>query len=465
MLSGVLPHPSALSDGWLEQARGHPLLLPPEVRARNGGERLLAMLAECAMNERMPAPDLAARQREWLRALARHAAKQSPHFEKRLKAAGLTPDELAAPGGLQALPPLTRRQLVSARESLFCRSVPREHGQVDSASTTGSTGEPVTVRRTQHFSLHWLALTLREHLWHRRDFSGRLAIVRANVFTEQDAPDWGAPCSLVFRTGRSATRPFKYSIEDLVRWLSEFSPHYLLALPSTLIEIIAELERTGRRLPNMRGVRTLSETVTPHLREEVWRLLGVEVQDVYSSMEGGLIATQCPEQGNYHVSEQVILEVVDEAGQPCAPGQTGRILLTQLVNYATPLIRYEIGDYAEVAEPCACGRGLTPIKRFVGRQRNLVLLPDGSRHWPVCGFASWGAVFPVRQFQFIQPDRQTIIARFVASGRPTAEQESRLTAIIQKGLGHPFNIRYEWLTQPIPRGPGGKFEEFICRAT
>jgi len=39
--------------------RSHPLLLPPELRARNGGERLLAMLAECAVNERLPAGQLA----------------------------------------------------------------------------------------------------------------------------------------------------------------------------------------------------------------------------------------------------------------------------------------------------------------------------------------------------------------------------------------------------------------------
>ena len=44
----------------------------------------------------------------------------------------------------------------------------------------------------------------------------------------------------------------------------------------------------------------------------------------------------------------------------------GRIVVTALNNFATPLIRYEIGDYAEVGEICSCGRGFRPP---TGRRR------------------------------------------------------------------------------------------------
>ena len=70
----------------------------------------------------------------------------------------------------------------------------------------------------------------------------------------------------------------------------------------------------------------------------------------------------------------------------------------------------------------------------------------------------------MRQFQFVQLDRTTVRARMSAPGRPSAEQEAQLTAIISDALRHPFDIRYEWHEAPLPRGPGGKFEEFICRA-
>jgi phenylacetate-CoA ligase len=103
------------------------------------------------------------------------------------------------------------------------------------------------------------------------------------------------------------------------------------------------------------------------------------------------------------------------------------------------------------------------VRHFLGRERNLVLLPDGSRHWPMAGCFKWKDILPIRQFQFVQEDRQTITVRMSAPGRPTLEHEARLTPIIQEALGYAFDIRYEWIDGPLPRGAGGKFEEFICR--
>jgi phenylacetate-CoA ligase len=449
-----------MSADWLDLARNHPRLIPPEVRARNGGDQLLSLLAEYAQTERLSTAELDSLQRARLGDLARHAVQYSPHFARRLKEAKLTANDLAEPGGLQALAPLTREQIISASESLFCRAVPPKHGRVQSATTSGSTGQPVTIRSTDYCQLHWQATVLRVHLWHRRDFGDRLAVLRANTEKDHDQPSWGPPCNLLFRTGPFAARPVRHSVDELVWWLTHFRPQQLLALPSCLAGIVAELERTGRRLPDLRSVRTLSETVSDGLRAEVWRVLGLNVQDGYSSMEGGIIAAQCPDAGTYHVSEHLILEVVDPDGRACAPGQTGRILLTHLGNYATPLIRYEIGDYAEAGTPCLCGRTMRPLRRIMGRERNLVLLPDGTRHWPIFGFQRWAEIFPVRQFQFIQSDRHAITARMYAHGRPSVAQEAKLVELIQAGLGHPFTIHFEWQKEPLARQPGGKFEEF-----
>ena len=453
-----------MSGDWFDRIGSHPLLLPPKTRKGNGSAELMSLLRERRVSERLPPAELARRQRAMLLALAQHSAAHSPHFAARLKAANLTPAALADEGGLAKLPPLTRKELVSADDALFCKVCPPDHGSIATTTTSGSTGEPVTVRRTKLCQLHWLTYTLREHLWHRRNFSGRLAVLRANIAEPVSTPDWGPPCNLLFRTGPGSAMPPSRSVQELCKWLGEFEPDYLLVLPNMLAAIVGELEQTGQRPARLTGIRTLSETVHPRLREAVRRVLGVPIQDMYTSQEGGIIATECPEEGSYHVSETILLEVLDAAGQPCGVGEIGRIVVTDLANFATPLIRYEIGDYAEAGAPCACGRGLPAIRRFLGRERNLVLLPDGTRHWPVVGFHRWGEVYPVRQFQFVQLDRTTVLARLSAAGRPDAEQEARLTAIIQEALQHPFAIRYEWHETPLPRGPGGKFEEFLCRA-
>ncbi len=78
------------------------------------------------------------------------------------------------------------------------------------------------------------------------------------------------------------------------------------------------------------------------------------------------------------MAETHIVEVLDEAGRPCRPGETGRVVITDLANFATPIIRYEIGDYAEVGRAEAfAGAASRCCNRILGRQRNLIMLPDG----------------------------------------------------------------------------------------
>jgi phenylacetate-CoA ligase len=178
----------------------------------------------------------------------------------------------------------------------------------------------------------------------------------------------------------------------------------------------------------------------------------------------GTIALQCPVSGLLHVqAESLIVEVLDAAGRACKEGEIGRVVATDLHNFATPLIRYELGDYAEVGPACPCGRGLPTLKRVLGRARNMVVLPDGTRHWPLVGFHSFREVGQILQFQLIQHDLERIEMRLVTDGKLAASSEQRLAEIVQNALGHPFRIELCYVEGELERSPGGKFEEFISR--
>ena len=210
-----------MSGDWFDRIGSSPFLLPPTLRKSNGSAAVMAQLRECRASERLPPADLSRRQRARLLALAQHAAAHSPHFATRLQGAGLTPAALAEDGGLAKLPPLTRRELVSAGDALFCQVCPPGHGRLATTTTSGSTGEPVKVRRTEFCQLHWLAYTLREHLWHDRDFAGRLAVLRANIAEPVSTPDWGPPCNLLFRTGPGSAMPPSRTVQELCKWLRD----------------------------------------------------------------------------------------------------------------------------------------------------------------------------------------------------------------------------------------------------
>jgi phenylacetate-CoA ligase len=428
--------------------------------------RLAALMKQLEATQWLPAAEMQARQHRHLVVVARHAARHSPHFRGRLAAAGLIPDDLATPEGLRRLPALRRRDVQKAGGSLYCDSVPATHEPINETRTSGSTGEPVVIRRTAVLNSLWMAITLRDHLWHRRDFGARLASIRAHLSRPVRQAGWGPPASLLHRTGSSEAMPITTDIARQAEWLQRFDPAYLLIYPNNLAALVRHCEQHEIRFPGLRQIRTIGETLPASLRQATHDILGVGIADVYSSQEIGYIALQCPESGQYHVmAEGVIVEVLNEDGRPCGDGEVGRMAVTDLHNLATPLVRYDIGDLAEVAGPCACGRGLPVLRRILGRERNLILLPDGSRHWPLVGFGRFREVAPIQQYQLIQHSREEVEVRLVAERGLTANEEAELGDVIRGALGHPFQLRFTYFESEIPRGPGGKFEEFVCRAS
>ena len=103
------------------------------------------------------------------------------------------------------------------------------------------------------------------------------------------------------------------------------------------------------------------------------------------------------------------------------------------------------------------------MRRVVGRERNLLKLADGRRHWPLLGGLHFRDVAPVRQFQAIQHDYERIEMRLVCE-RPLTEIEERdLRAMILHALGHDFTLELHYFEGRLPTGPNGKFDEFVCR--
>jgi phenylacetate-CoA ligase len=105
------------------------------------------------------------------------------------------------------------------------------------------------------------------------------------------------------------------------------------------------------------------------------------------------------------------------------------------------------------------------LKRIVGRERNLILMPDGAKHYPLVGFAQFRDIAPIIQYQFIQHFLEQIEGRLVVERALTSDEENNLRKHVQKSLGYPFELRFTYFPDRIPRSPSGKFEEFICRAS
>lgn len=424
---------------------------------------LAALLHQLEHSQWLDPATIGANQLRQLHVLAEHCAGHSPQFARRLAAAGLDPAGLAMPGGLQRLPPLERREVQGAGD-LFCDRVPDGHAPVHDARSSGSTGEPVVIRRTAISNLIWLAVTMRDQLWHKRDLKGRLFSIRANVDKMVRFPSWGGIAGDLFETGELLVVPIILPVAELIALIDDFRPDSLLAYPNVVAAMLEECRARGRGFEGLRHLRSVGETLPAGLREEAADFFGAKVTDCYSSQEIGYLSLECPDAPLHHImSEAVIIELLRDDGTHCGEGEMGRVVVTDLLNFATPMIRYDIGDFAVAGPPCPCGRGLPTFSRVVGRERNLLRLPDGRRHWPLIGSYYFRDVAPVRQFQAIQHSFERIEVRLVCERPLTRQEEGDLRRMILKALGHDFMIELQYFDGRLPVGPNGKFEEFICQ--
>jgi len=219
----------------------------------------------------------------------------------------------------------------------------------------------VVTLRTEVTSLVWRAMTMRDHLWHGRDFTTPMAVIRADIKKPVRLESWGPPTSLLTRTGPSLGLPNATDIGELGQALTQFRPEILIVYPGVLAGLTQHFRAAGPPPFALSHIRTIGETLTAELREDAASFWGAKVEDAYSSQEFGYIALQCPVSGLYHaMAESHLVEVIDAEGESCNEGAIGRVVVTDLCNFATPLIRYEIGDHAEAGGACSCGRGLQP---------------------------------------------------------------------------------------------------------
>ena len=207
---------------------------------------------------------------------------------------------------------------------------------------------------------------------------------------------------------------------------------------------------------SLKRITTIGELVDDELRMLVAEHLRAPLHDIYTSEEAGVMALQCPHSDCYHVqSESVIVEIVDEDNRPCAPGEMGRVLVTPLMNYATPLLRYDIGDFAQVGASCGCGRGLPVLNRILGRRRNMLTLADGRKFWPSFGARLMQKILPITEHQFRQTEPNVVEVWLITETPISPVQERELISIVSTRLPAGMEIRIRRVSS-ISRPLSGK---------
>ena len=323
---------------------------------------------------------------------------------------------------------------------------------------------PLRYRITNAHDMANTALTERMFRWWRVDGKKSFALI-----SQPSSEEHRSPHGLTTQGWHSA-RPngglkhflsHAFDIDKQLDWLLARSPAYLASFSGIIRELAATAKRRGVAL-KLDLIFSTSAPLDAETRELCRSAFGAEIADTYGAQETGHIAAQCPDCGEYHRSADAsVVEIVRDDGSPAAAGETGRVIVTPLHGYGMPLIRYELGDFAEVGtEAPNCERRLPTLGRIMGRYRNLFRFRDGTTIWPVATLFRLPDFVALKQFQIVQTDFDHIEIKYVPDGSPGPVDLAALTQRVRTVLRQQVDVTVRAVDK-IERTAIGKYEDCV----
>jgi phenylacetate-CoA ligase len=406
------------------------------------------------------------RARQWqaLTAQLRHAYDTTPFWRTRLDALDLRPEDVRSFADFQAVPVLTKHDLRTRGPDLL--SAPYRGMALHRKATSGSTGIAVEVFVDEPAQQWKRAFTIRSDEWSGWRRGERMARI------------WGNPAELQrgwrrwLRNTLLERCRFLDSLQINAETLADFAASLRGCPPSLLfghahsLYLLAEyVERHGGAGFQPRGVISAAMVLHDWQRRSIERAFGCPVTNRYGCEEVSLIACECERHEGLHVNaDGIYLEVIRPDGSPAEPGEAGSLLVTDLVNRAMPLLRYQVGDAGALSERrCACGRGLPLLDRLEGREADYVVTPQGHLVSGISLTDHFATLVPgVAQLQIIQETVSHFRFRIVRDGDFGPASLQRLRELVSERFGAAVDHECEYVER-IPQEPSGKYRFCISR--
>jgi phenylacetate-CoA ligase len=432
--------------------------------ARYHGSRELHVMHSLIRSERFSAEELHLLRLDRLRAILRHAEYYVPFYKRRFAAVGFNIKDFKDFGDLQQLPILTKADIQQHRDELISSYYERK--DIVENRTGGSTGSPLVFYHNKERLDSRQGATLRHNLWAGYRIGCKAAVIWGHqsdlsLFTSTKAR---VRKRLIDRTLIVDAASFsEESLHAFIRRYKSFKPDVILSYANSLAALVEYCIEQKVELPSPQSIITSAEVLTPENRELIESYFRAPIFDRYGCREVSIIASECEAHEGLHINaENLYLEFINDHGQ-VPPGEMGRVIVTDLGNYAFPFIRYEIGDLGSpAAGACSCGRVLPLMKMVAGRTSDFLVATDGRRVSGTALTILLAAKVPgVRQVQIIQKELHQLVFRLVTDPSFGPNSENLIRKQVAHFFGGEMGFSLEFVKE-IPKEASGKYRFSIC---
>ncbi|WP_123741423.1 phenylacetate--CoA ligase family protein [Saccharothrix texasensis] len=381
--------------------------------------------------------------------LLRHARDHVPHYRRLLADVEIT--DTGALDVLRGLPTLTRAEVRAAGARLWAAEGDTSTWRL--SRTSGTTGLPLEVLVDQ------AAQDAERAALHRRitallpgDLGPDLAVfhltLHAGAATRSLAFPGQAPARLV---KWNLTRAWRLPDDRFLDCLREVDGQVVTGMPWVLSALADRIGGSGRVRAAL--VVMSGETVHAEVSARVGEVFGCPVTAMYVSAEVGIAGAQCEAAHVYHVSEDVVLELLDETA---TPADEGEVVLTSLTNRAMPLLRYAVGDRgAWVGGSCSCGLAGRRFRLDGSRVTRVAARAGADRRATTLDLAKLFTQLDLPGVDVVQDDAGTVVVRHDAA-TPVPPRTAAVIAAAVRGMLGPatrVTVRPRDPTSPVTARP------------
>lgn len=424
-------------------------------RGRRQGRYFRSHLAFLERSQWLPNHELERFQLGRVRDFLVFSGRHSSFYAELFRKAGFDPDKMRSLEDLRRLPLLSKNSLRDNLSAILPDSLRRLRPIW--AHTSGTTGKGLRFPESLESFQREYAFRVQSYSWGGTTRGERWAFCAGHPVA---SPSRERPPFWIHDLANNMLMMSSYHLSEknlpsYIEALRIFRPSMISGYPSSITLLARANEAQGRPV-QVPCIVTSSETLFDHQRERIGHSFGGRVFSYYGNAERSAVISQC-EQGTYHLRmEHSFVELLDENGEPCPDGKEGQLVCTAFGNFATPLVRYRIGDVAvfDRTARCACGRGGIVVNRIAGRAEDYILTPEG-RYVGRLDHLFKNAI-RVRVAQIVQDRTDSVTVRIVPEPGFDKRDENEIYQEARLRLGPTIQINFEYAAE-IPRTKSGKF--------
>jgi phenylacetate-coenzyme A ligase PaaK-like adenylate-forming protein/acyl carrier protein len=252
--------------------------------------------------------------------------------------------------------------------------------------------------------------------------------------------------------------------DEIHEALEAIRPKAIIGFASTIDGVATWMTERGLTLETVERIWSTSEIMSPTGANATRKAFGCDPLAIYASNEFGFMGWQEENDGPIMLdSDHLYVEFADREANGSPGVQGASIVVTDLLNDTTPLIRYDIEDVA-VAGPAldlAPGQSVATMSSFQGKVADIVSSRSGTTISPLRILAAVRGALPEAQYRVVVDNAAF---RMIVQYRPGREFDERNLDKVATALAEILGPDFSVLTQQVDeivREPSGKLRPLV----